>query len=346
MYGVDKTNFISYLQNFTNQIVETKQIFEKATYNLKKQNIRNIIYLGMGGSAIAGDIIRESLFDNLKIPVQVNRSYDIPAFCSKDSLIVACSYSGDTEETLSAVTKAMEKGAQVAVVTSGGTLGKLADNNKWTILTVPGGLPPRQAFGYMFFSVLRLFISIDACLITETEIDNIIKLSSKVTLQNNHTLSNGRILSKEIARQIQNKMPIIYSPAPYFGCVAIRWKNQFQENAKSMAFCNVIPEMNHNEIVGWEMEHTSLKDFIVIFLETENVNPRIAARINLTKNIIRDKGGNIVEIFAEGDTYLEQILYFIILGDWVTYYLALFNEKDPLAILNIDYLKSELKKLN
>jgi len=344
MYSIDKTNFISYLQNFPNQIVESDKIFKNAKISINAQNIDNIIYIGMGGSAIAGDIIRESLFDNLKVAIHLNRGYDVPEFCNEKSLIIAVSYSGNTEETLSSVRSATKKGAQIVAVTSGGELGKLAEENKWTVLAVPGSLPPRQAFGYLFFSVLRLFKFLKVCNVSDKEINNILQLSTRIVQQNDYTSASGRILSKEIARQIQNNIPIIYAPAPNFGAVAIRWKNQFQENSKSMAFANVIPEMNHNEIVGWEMEHAAIKNFVVLFLEPENMHPRIAARVNLTKNIIRDKGGKSIEIFTEGKTNLEQALYLILLGDWITYYLAIFYEKDPLSILNIDYLKSELKK--
>ena len=133
---------------------------------------------------------------------------------------------------------------------------------------------------------------------------------------------------------------------PRYSSVAMRWKTQLQENSKSMAFFNTIPEMNHNEIVGWEMDHSALKDFIVIFFQCENMPERITTRIELTKNIIKAKGINIAEIYAEGKTHLEKAISFIILGDWTSYYLALFNNKDPESILNIDYLKSELNKLH
>ncbi len=345
MYSVDKTNFISFLQQFPNQIIESKKLVENSEMKIDSEKIENIIYLGMGGSAIAGDVIRESLFDDLTLPLNVYRGYDVPEYCNENSLIIVCSFSGNTEETLNSIGKAHKRGAQIVAVTSGGKLGDLAKKNNWTLVEVPGGLPPRQAFGYLFFSVLRVLSFLGYCTVQEKEINNIIKISNGIVRQNSEKTATGRILSKELARQVQNNIPIIYSTAPYFGAVAMRWKTQFQENSKSMAFYNVIPEMNHNEIVGWEMEHKMMNQFIVIFLQSKNINPRIAARISLTKNIIRDRGAKIAEIFAEGITPLEQAISFVLMGDWITYYLALFYNRNPLSILNIDYLKNELKKV-
>jgi glucose/mannose-6-phosphate isomerase len=154
----------------------------------------------------------------------------------------------------------------------------------------------------------------------------------------------GRAFTKDLALRLKNKIPIIYSSAPYIATVATRWKNQFQENSKSMAFSNVIPEMNHNEIVGWEMESLPYKDYLVLFLEYEQPNPRIEIRIQFTKSIIQDRETEVVEIYAEGKSLLAKVISLIIKGDWISYYLALLYERNPATIVNIDYLKSELKK--
>ena len=151
-------------------------------------------------------------------------------------------------------------------------------------------------------------------------------------------------MAQELAKEIHNKIPVIYSSAPHLSVVSRRWQNQMHENSKSLAFCNVLPEMNHNEIVGWEMDPRVSKAMIAIFLENQTVNPRIKERIELSKSIIKKKDIEVVDIYSSGSTILEKVFSLIILGDWVSYYLALLNEKDPIDIHNIDFLKQALAK--
>jgi glucose/mannose-6-phosphate isomerase len=344
MYSIDKSNFKEYLAQFPDQISESKHLFSTGTINLNKGLIRNIIYLGMGGSAIAGDILHGCFFDQLSIPFHVIRCYNIPAYCSKETLVIASSYSGNTEETLAALDKACLKGSQILSITSGGELLALSMKKKWSLIKIPAGYPPRQAFGYSFFPLLHVMNQLKYISVSDQEIESIVQLTKSIVERNDVQKSTAKILTKDLATKINKKIPVIYSTAPYLGAVATRWKNQFQENSKTQAFANVIPEMNHNEIVGWEMNLKDINNLLVIFLESPSLHPRIKLRLNLTKKIIRDKGIELVEIYPEGDTLLEHTISFIAKGDWVSYYLALINKKDPLAILNIDYLKAEMRK--
>jgi glucose/mannose-6-phosphate isomerase len=344
MYSVDKGNFKQFLLDFSRQISESQKIFKENGLKIKKGSVKNILYLGMGGSAIAGDIISDVLFNELTIPMQVIRGYQIPATCLKSTLIVASSYSGDTEETIHALGEAQKKGAQIIAITSGGKLIDLAKKNQWPYLLIPKGFPPREAFGYLFFLSYQVVCESIGKKLTENEFYELIHLAESIILTNNEETAKGKVFAKDLALRIKNKIPVIYASAPYLSSTATRWKNQFQENSKSMAFSNIIPEMNHNEIVGWEMKNRLLEDFLVIFLENKNENPRIDTRINLTKNIVRDRNIDIVEVYAEGTTLLQQVISLIIISDWVSYYLALLYEIDPASVVNIDYLKGELKK--
>ncbi len=343
MYSVDKENFKRYLIDFSKQIAESQEIFLKNEIQLNRA-LRNIIYLGMGGSAIAGDLIKEVLFDDLMLPLQIIRGYELPGYCSEKSLIIASSYSGNTEETLAAVKSAKKTGAQIVAITSGGELLKLAKRNKWPVLKVPEGIPPRQAFGYLFFLAYQIVLKTLKKKMSTEEIEYLTQFSESMIQISDEQSVEGKAFTKDIALRIKNKIPIIYSSAPYLATVATRWKNQFQENSKSMAFNNVIPEMNHNEIVGWEMGSLPKKNYIVLFLEYDKTPPRIQKRIQLTKSIIQDRGTEVIEIYAEGKNLLANVISLIIKGDWISYYLALFYEKNPASIVNIDYLKSELKK--
>ena len=343
MYSVDRDNFKQYLLNFPRQISESQKIFLKNTPQLNN-SVKNIIYLGMGGSAIAGDIISEVLYDDLSVPFQIVRGYEIPGYCSESTLILASSYSGNTEETLAAVKKAEKTGAQIIAITSGGEMLKLAGKNKWPVLMIPEGFPPRQAFGYLFFLAYQLVLLTLGKVMSAEEFGDIVHFSESMVQISDELHVEGRAFTKDLAIRLKNKIPIIYSSSPYLATVATRWKNQFQENAKSMAFSNVIPEMNHNEIVGWEMASLKVDDFLVLFLEYEQSNSRIEKRIQLTKSIIQDRETNVAEVYAEGKTQLAKVISLIIKGDWISYYLALLYERNPAKIVNIDYLKSELKK--
>lgn len=345
MYSIDKDNFKKFLKKFPDQIKESKEIYESSGVNIEQLKMNNIIYLGMGGSAIAGDVFRGTFFDELKYPLQVVRGYQCPNYCSKKSLVIVSSYSGDTEETIAAAQQAVEYGGNVVAIASGGKVEQMAKKHSWPLIKIPGGFPPRQAFGYSFFPLLYLLNPLLENPVSDDQIKSVLNLVNALIKRNDEQTSGGKSLAKELAIKVHHRIPIVYTSAPYLESVALRWKNQFQENSKSLAFHNVIPEMNHNEIVGWEMENKCVDNFIVFFLEGLNTHPRVKARIDLTKNIIHEQGAEIVSLYTEGSTRLEQVISLICKGDWVTYYLALLYEKKPAAILNIDFLKTELEKL-
>jgi len=345
MYSVDKSNFKRFLKHFPSQIRDSEQIYKKAKIMHDFGQTKNILYLGMGGSAIAGDILYDSLYNQLTIPMQVIRGYEIPSYCSESSLVIVSSYSGNTEEVLHAAQSAVEQGGKPVVITSGGDLKMLAKKNKWPLIVIPDGYPPRQALGYLLFPLVLLLDPILRKPITSGTISDIAHVANSIVQRNDENSAESKSLSKELAIEIHGKIPIIYGGAPYLNAVARRWCNQFQENAKSLAFCNVLPEMNHNEIVGWEMDQSAMYNFIVLFLEDPDASSQLKTRIRLTKNIISDRGIMVLELYAEGNNILEKNVSLLCMADWTSYYLALLNEKNPESILNIDYLKSELKKL-
>ena len=345
MYSVDRSNFKKILLDFHNQIREGEAIVEEAKINIDSDKIQRILYFGMGGSAIAGNLLYDALFDQLKVPIDVVRGYDCPAYCNENTLVIASSYSGNTEETLSAIKNVKKTGATVLAVTSGGELQKLAKSRKWNLISIPGGLPPRQALGYSFFPIYHVLGR--SGLISDYSLNTkkIAAFVQDLAIRNDHAQNDGHVFSEELAKTIKGKIPVIYSTAPYLNTISRRWQNQFHENSKSMSFANVVPEMNHNEIVGWEQDTDLLKNLVVIFLENEDPHPRVKKRIELTQKIIKKKGAQVIELYTHGKTRIEKIFSFVVLGDWVSYYLAIYNKKDPIAIKNIVYLKGELAKL-
>ncbi len=342
MYSADKSGFKNYLLNFYRQVGESLGIFQEMKLEFDASKINSILYFGMGGSAIAGDLLYDVLFDHLKIPLDVVRGYFAPAYCNENTLVVASSYSGNTEETLSAVDAAAEKGATILAVTSGGALKEKAQKNGWLLIELPGGLPPRQALGYLFFPLYHFLGHFNLINEYKEDLSQLEKFIKKEAQRSEYPHGGGKILALKIAATLQNKLPVIYSTAPYLRTIARRWQNQLHENSKSLAFSNVLPEMNHNEIVGWEQEIELTKDMLVIFLENEDPHPRIKKRIDLSQQIIRERDVQVMDIYSSGSCIMEKVFSLVVLGDWVSYYLAMAYKKDPITIANIDFLKKEM----
>ncbi len=346
MFSPDKSNFKRYLLEFYTQIDEGKKLSDQAAVQLDSARIQNIVYLGMGGSAIAGDLIRDTLYQELKTPVTVSRSYHAPAYTGKNSLVIACSYSGNTEETLSAVRSALDSGAQFIVLTSGGALKDLADQNNWPVIALPRGYPPRMALGFMFFSLYHTLGGNGLLNNYQSDLSELSHFIQEEIFKHDTLKHNGHILAMELAKTLHHHIPVLYSTAPFLQTISRRWQNQLHENGKILAFRNVLPEMNHNEIVGWEMELPCIENLMAVFLENENPMPRIKERIGHTIELIKKSGVGLVEVYSSGSTVFEKVFSLIVLGDWVSYYLALLNKKDPMQIANIDYLKQQLAQTN
>ncbi len=346
MYSVDKTGYKNVLLNFHEQVEQAKTLLSESNVKIDASRIKNILYFGMGGSGIVGELLSDVLFDELKVPFQVVRGYSAPGYCSDETLVIVSSYSGNTEETLSALEAVMDSGATIIALTSGGKLAERAKAKNWGLIKVPTGFMPRQALGVMFFPLYHLLGESGLAKNYEADLKPFIKFIKNIAKQNDYPSKTGHVISMDLARTIQNKIPVIYSTAPYLKTISTRWQNQMHENGKSLAFRNVLPEMNHNEIVGWEMDPEQLKNLIVIFLENEEPHPRIRQRIELSKKIIKERGVQVVDIYSKGSTVLEKIFSLVLMGDWVSYYLALAYKKDPAEIKNIDLLKAEMAKLN
>jgi len=344
MYSTDRSGFKRVLIDFHKQIEQSWDLFEKSNLKINPKPIKNILYIGMGGSAIAGNLMRDVLFDSLQVPLKVVQSYFIPGFCKSSTLVVLSSYSGESEETLHAADLVAKTEAQVVVTTSGGKMEEFAKKNKWNIIKLPEDYPASQALGYLFFPIYHLFGSLKLMNDYKKNLKQLALFARETARRNDISDRHTHNLSNELAQTIHKKLPVIYSTAPYLMTVSQRWQNRFTENSKSLAFSNVIPEMNHNEIVGWEVKLPAIKNFIVIFIENEDLHPRMKKRIELTKALIKKRGVEVVDIYASGNSTMEKVFSLVILGDWVSYYLGLTYGKDPLEVDNIDYLKSEMSK--
>lgn len=299
-----------------------------------------IVVAGMGGSAAGGDFLRAVMESHAKVPVIVWRDYGLPNWVDSDVLVIACSYSGNTEETLSAAHAAKDKRCPVLAVTSGGELGTMG----FPTIMIPGGFPPRMALGYLFVPLIvsasRLgYLS----KLDWNALFDFLELSAQEWHIEKPIKEND---AKRLADSLFGCVPLIYGVGSWAGLVANRWKGQLCENAKVLAFANAFPELNHNEIMGWELSHKqNVLQWSVVVLESGEETAKMRRRVDVTCEIIRPKT-ELHTVQPRGSSLIEKLLSLTYFGDFVSLYLAALNEVDPHSIDSINTLKSELAKIN
>jgi glucose/mannose-6-phosphate isomerase len=321
------------VQNFTAQLKEAKAIVEKAVIAPGK-NIQNIVVTGLGGSGIGGTIMSELIADNCKVPLAVSKDYFVPAFINENSLVIISSYSGNTEETLSAMQKAMAKKAQIACITSGGKVLELAKQNQFDFIQIPGGNPPRSCIGYSLVGLIKVLT--EKGLANNSLLQDLDKAIALLDSEN----ENIKKEAKEIAAKLNNKFPIIYSLGTCEGTV-VRFRQQINENSKMLCGHHTFPEMNHNELVGWT---TKNDDIVVVTFHTTFDYDRTKKRYEVCKPLFEKYSSGVIDIYAKGESKLEQFLYLINIGDWISCYIADLRGIDPVEVKVIDHLKAELAK--
>jgi len=333
----DKSGMLGIIEGFPEQVSSAGRIgMEFQAPDGLKIRYANIVSTGLGGSAIGADIARSYLSEELGIPMSVNRNYTLPRFVGEESLVIASSYSGNTEETLAAYEDAKQKKAKVVAITSGGELKERAGRDNVPAIIIPKGLPPRCALGYSFFPLLILLSKLGLIKDKSKDIDETIEVLNDLKL--------NRGLAKDTAKKIYLKYPLIYAGQDHIDSVATRWRTQLAENAKTLASTNLFPEMCHNEIVGIENPKKLLKDIIVIILRDPGDHPRVSKRMDIIKGIIGHKRVKVIEVKSSGRSLLARIFSLIYTGDFVSYYLAILNREDPTPVKRIDYLKERLAK--
>ena len=340
---IDKDGMLESVEKFADQIDIAVEAAEKAP-TPELGIIKNMVISGLGGSAIGGDIFRSYLSDSVGFPIMVNRNYTLPKFVGSETLVVASSYSGNTEETLSAYKYAVESGAKVVAITSGGTLAKLAKEDNVPTLVIPGGLQPRAALGYSFFGLLAWFSKLGIIPNQDESISATGAVVKKVINEYKQSVSTNSNPAKQLALSMFDRYVYVYASQDRFDVVALRWRGQMNENGKVPASSNVVPELCHNEIVGWVKSADILGRSIVIYLRDKEDHPRISLRFDAIKPLLEEKGAEIHEIHSEGDNVLARIFSLIILGDIVSVYVALKQEIDPTPVEPIVKLKEELAK--
>ena len=306
--------------------------------------IQNIVLAGLGGSAIGGDLVRSYLAGRLNVPFFICRNYTLPNFAGESSLIFISSYSGNTEETISAYDDARKRKAKILTLSSGGKVGEKSLQNGITWVKIPKGFPPRAALGYSFVPVL---VMLERLGFVQGEKDQIRRTGESLRsnrLKYRQESGAQENPAKRMTLELHQKLPIIYAATDHFDAVSTRWKGQICENAKMLAFNNVFPEFNHNELVGWKILSEYRDDLIVLILKDEDNHPRIKKRMEIVKGIIETERVRVIEVESRGEALLSRIFSLIQLGDFVSFYLAILNKEDPTPVKVIDFLKKELAK--
>ncbi len=304
-----------------------------------------VVVSGLGGSAIGGDILQAYAFAKAIIPVVVNRDYQLPAFIDETTLFIAVSYSGNTEETLQAYQEAKGRRAQILVISSGGRLGEAALADGYPLLTIPGGLAPRAASGYLLAPLLLALEALGILAEVRTDMAETVHVLEQLRelLQPAHEGDHNP--ARVIAETLKGAIPLIWGSANCTAAAALRWKAQINENAKSPAFCNVFPELNHNEIVGFEAPAELLGNFVIIMLKDRYDYQRVQQRMRITRGLLEEKVKRVIEVDSAGESLLARLYSLIYIGDYVSFYLALAYGIDPTPVKAIDYLKEELAKI-
>ena len=321
--------------NFTNQLRDAIKIGENTSFNIPTKTINSVLICGLGGSGIGGKIIDLLLKSDIRVPVVVTNDYSIPNFVNENTLVIASSYSGNTEETLSAVTEGHKRNSEIVAITSGGELLKLVKANNWNSLVVPGGEQPRGMLAYSLVQLLYIFENYKLVSSNYTpDLAEVIELVDSFE-------TDIQLEAKQLAENIHNKQVVIYAEQSLEG-VAVRFRQQINENAKELCWHHVLPEMNHNELVGWAGGSNKQA---IIKLNSSLDFYRTKKRWEICKEEMSKFTDSIYEIEAKGSSKLIQVLYLIHLTDWVSVFLADLKNVDSVEVNVIMHLKSELGKL-
>jgi len=337
----DKSGMLKHLHGFPEQCQRAWENVLKFELPREYTKISNVVILGMGGSAIGGDIARQLALAESKLPVRVHRDYDLPAFVDESTLVIASSYSGNTEETLSAFTESLSTPARKLVITSGGKLKHLAENEGIPAFVVDYQAPPRAAFSHSFVPLMGIFQKLGLLRDKSADLQEAVDILNELSRDFIETRPLASNPAKQLAAKLWGHIAVIYG-AEMLSEVARRWKTQFNENSKVWAFFESFPELNHNAVVGYESPPEAKERIFVIMLRSSSLSPRSLLRYEATAKLLAKAG--IAYEFAEarGESALAQVMSLVLLGDYCSFYLAMLNEVDPTSIDAINFIKQYL----
>jgi|SRR4051812_22611277 len=321
--------------NFSKQLTEAISIGNKAKLTASSNKINNILICGLGGSGIGGSIVSQLVTPTATVPIDSSKGYFIPGYVNENTLVIISSYSGNTEETLQCLEQAIQKKSKIVCITSGGSVEKTAKEKGFDHIIVPGGMPPRSCLGY---SLVQLFYILGFFkIITDSFIKELQASVKLIDEEETAIIAEATAVSK----QLIGKLPVIYATT-YNEGIAIRFRQQLNENSKILCWHQIIPEMNHNELVGWTQKNDNLA--VIFFLDKDEYS-RNLARVEINKEVIKKYTNTIIDIHSKGNSAIEKAIYLIHLGDWISIILGESRGADLMEIKVIEHLKSALSKI-
>jgi glucose/mannose-6-phosphate isomerase len=337
----DKQDMLGRIKDLPKQVRDAWSIARTAALSPQLADVRNIVVAGMGGSAIGGDLAAALLQGELRVPMAVHRDYGLPAYVGRDTLVIASSYSGNTEETLTGLAEAKRRGAKVLCLTTGGQVASFGQANGYPVVTFSYEARPRAALGYSLGLVLgvlgRLGFVRDLSADVEAALADVARLEERV---HEGARTND---AKQLAIALAGRIPYAFG-AGVMGVMARRLKGQLNENSKSWAAFDVLPELNHNAVVGFAEPRIAREALVVVLLRSEHDNPRTQIRWDVTKELLDRAEVQHHTLRFPGSSLLSEVLQMTYFTDYVSFYVALLNGADPSPHDPIDYLKDRLAK--
>ncbi len=340
---LDPENMRQHLQGLPKQCRDAWNRAKKFELPKDYTTVDKVVVTGMGGSAIGGDLVRSLFEAQKKTIIFVNREYGLPAFVDDKTLVIASSYSGNTEETLSAFSQSLEKKCKKLAVTTGGKLKPMAEKAGVPVFTIDYVGQPRAALGYGFMSLIAFLQTLGLVKDQTVEVEGMIKDLEKQLAELKETVPTGSNRAKQLAGKLSGKIAVIYG-AGILSQVAHRWKTQMNENGKACAFYEIFSELNHNAVVGYQFPQKLTSEIYVVMLRCPALHHRILLRYKITGDMLAQSGIGYEIIDSRGKSELSQMMSLIYLGDWVSLYLAMLNETDPTPVKIIEYLKKRLSE--
>ncbi len=304
-----------------------------------KTEVRNIVLSGMGGSALPGVFL--SSWPKLNVPFEIVRGYNLPDYVNSNTIVISSSYSGNTEETLSALDDAEAKGAQIVVIAAGGKLLDKAKEKSYPVFEIPSGIQPRMSSMYFLSALVHILQPLGT--IDEKSIAELSEVSGWLEKEIDNwkpTVPAGKNQAKQIAQELMGRTAIIYS-GPLLFPAANKWKICINENSKNLAWCNQYPEFNHNEFIGWS-SHPTDKPFAIVEIRSNLEHPRVQKRFEVTERLLSGKRPTPIVVKPAGETILQQLIWSVVLGDFASIYLALLNGVNPTPVDLVEKLKKSL----
>jgi len=338
---IDKSNMLSFCVEAPAHYAQAAKLAKTLLVDYPKPD--TIVVAGMGGSGIGGELLKDWTRDRITVPVEVCKEYSLPAYANKHTLVLVVSYSGETEETLSVFRDAIKRKCMIVCVSSGGKLHEFSEKLGFPHLLVPSGMAPRATLPYLFLPLIATLEKIGLISSFDKEISETIRVLEQVSADNSPEIPSGRNFSKKLAVNINGTVPAVYGFGSY-RTVAQRLKTQFNENSKNPAKWESFPELDHNEIVGWEEAKQFTKCFSAIFVRDGEEPPEIRQRIEVTRELMSRHVKKLFDVHSLGESLLAKMASVICTGDFTSVYLAVLRGIDPTPVKTITLLKQKLEQ--